>query len=167
MSIAITRQISPRFNECELTHLDRQPIDLDLARAQHHAYEAALRALGCDVISLPPEPDLPDSVFVEDVALVFDEVAIITRPGADSRRPEAELIAPALSLHRTLFTIEAPGILDGGDVLRVGKTVYVGLSSRSNRSGVEQPQKILAPYGYTVNGVEVTAACISSWPSRK
>jgi dimethylargininase len=83
-------------------------------------------------------------------------VAIITRPGADSRRPEAELIAPALSLHRTLFTIEAPGILDGGDVLRVGKTVYVGLSSRSNRSGVEQLQKILAPYGYTVNGVEVT-----------
>ena len=90
MLIAITRQISPRFDECELTHLDRQPIDLDLARAQHRQYEAALRELGCEVISLPAEPDLPDAVFVEDVALVFDEVAIITRPGADSRKPEAE-----------------------------------------------------------------------------
>ena len=154
--IAITRQISPRFNECELTHLDRQPIDLDLARAQHHDYETALRELGCDVISLPPEPDLPDSVFVEDVALVFDEVAVITRPGADSRKPETESIARALSPYRALFTIEAPGTMDGGDVLRVGKTVYVGLSSRSNRSGVEQLQEFLAPYGYTVKGVEVT-----------
>ncbi len=156
MLIAVTRQISPRFNECELTHLDRQPIDLDLARAQHHQYEAALRELGCEVISLPPEPDLPDSVFVEDVALVFDEVAVITRPGADSRKPEAESIARTMSPYRTLLTIEAPGTIDGGDVLRVGKTVYVGLSSRSNRSGVEQLQRILASYGYTVKGVEVT-----------
>ncbi len=156
MLIAITRQISPRFNECELTHLARQPIDLDLARAQHHEYEAALRELGCAVISLPPEPDLPDSVFVEDVALVFDEVAIITRPGADSRKPEAESIARALSPYRTLFTIEAPGTIDGGDVLLVGRTVYVGLSTRSNRSAVEQLQKYLAPYGYTVKVVEVT-----------
>ncbi len=159
MLIAITRQISPRFNECELTHLDRQPIDLALARAQHHEYEAALRELGCAVISLPPEPDLPDSVFVEDVALVFDEAAIITRPGADSRRRETESIAQALSAYRTLFTIEAPGTVDGGDVLRVGKTIYVGLSSRSNRSGLDQLQQLLAPYGYTVNGVEV-AGCL-------
>jgi len=156
MRIAITRQISPRFNECELTHLDRQPIDLDLARAQHRQYEAALRELGCEVISLPPESDLPDSVFVEDVALVFDEVAVITRPGAESRQPEIESIARALKPYRTLFTTEAPGTLDGGDVLRVNKNVYVGLSSRSNRSGVEQLQRILAPYGYTVKGVEVT-----------
>jgi dimethylargininase len=156
MLIAITRQISPRFNECELTHLVRQPIDLELARAQHRQYEAALRELGCEVISLPPEPDLPDSVFVEDVALVFDEIAIITRPGADSRKPETESIARALAPYRMLRTIEAPGALDGGDVLRVGQTVYVGLSSRSNQSGVEQTQEFLAPYGYTVTGVEVT-----------
>ena len=156
MLYAITRQISPRFAECELTHLDRQPIDLDLARAQHHEYEATLRALGGEVISLPAEPDLPDSVFVEDVALVFDEVAVITRPGADSRKPETESIARALKPYRTLRAIEAPGTIDGGDVLRVGRMVYVGLSSRSNRSGVEQLQKILAPYGYTVKGVEVT-----------
>lgn len=156
MLIAITRQISPRFDECELTHLDRQPIDLDLARVQHHQYEAALRDLGCEVISLPPEPDLPDSVFVEDVALVFDEAAIITRPGADSRKPETESIAQALTPYRMLYTIQAPGTLDGGDVLRVGKTVYIGLSSRSNQAAVEQTQKFLAPYGYTVKGVEVT-----------
>ena len=154
--IAITRQISPRFNECELTHLDRQPIDLDLARSQHRQYEAALRDLGCEVISLPPEPDLPDSVFVEDVALVFDEAAVVTRPGADSRKPEAQAIARALSPYRTLFAIEAPGAIDGGDVLRVGRSVYVGLSSRSNQAGVEQLQRNLAPYGYTVRGVEVS-----------
>jgi dimethylargininase len=156
MLIAITRQISPRFEECELTHLERRPIDLDLARAQHHEYEAALRDLGCEVISLPPEPDLPDSVFVEDVALVFDEVAIITRPGADSRKPEAESIARALAPYRRLVTIEAPGTIDGGDVLCVGKTVFIGLSSRSNQSAMEHTQRFLAPYGYTVKGVEVT-----------
>lgn len=156
MLIAITRQISPRFNECELTHLDRQPIDLDLARAQHRQYEAALRELGCEVISLPPEPDWPDSVFVEDVALVFDEVAVITRPGADSRKPEAESIARALQPYRPLRTIAAPGTLDGGDVLCVGRTVYVGLSSRSNLAAVEQLQGFLTPFGYTVKGVEVT-----------
>jgi dimethylargininase len=156
MLIAITRQISPRFDECELTHLDRQPIDLELARMQHHQYEAALRELGCEVVSLPAEAQLPDAVFVEDVALVFDEVAIITRPGADSRKPEIESIARALTPYRTLLTIEAPGTLDGGDVLRVGKTIYIGLSSRSNQSAVEQTQKFLAPYGYTVHGVEVT-----------
>jgi len=154
--IAMTRQISPRFDECELTHLDRQPIDLDLARAQHRQYEAALRELGCEVLSLPAEPDLPDSVFVEDVALVFDEVAIITRPGADSRKPETESVARALKPYRTLCFIETPGTLDGGDVLRVGRAVYIGLSSRSNRSAIEQLQGFLAPYGYTVKGVEIT-----------
>jgi dimethylargininase len=154
--IAITRQISPRFNECELTHLDRQLIDLELARAQHLQYEAALRALGCNVVTLPAEPDLPDSVFVEDVALVFDEVAIITRPGADSRQPETESIAQALAPYRTLHFIQAPGTLDGGDVLCVGKSVYVGLSGRSNPAAIEQLQSILGPYGYTVKEVPVT-----------
>jgi dimethylargininase len=156
MLLAITRQISSRFNECELTHLVRQPIDLELARVQHCQYEDALRALSCAVISLPPEPDLPDSVFVEDVALVFDEVAVITRPGAPSRCLETESVAQALSPYRTLLTIQAPGTLDGGDVLCVGKIVYVGLSSRSNRWAVEQLQEFLAPYGYIVKGVEVT-----------
>lgn len=153
MLIAITREVSPNIGQCELTHLDRQPIDLDLARSQHHQYEAALHELGCEVHSLSVEPDLPDSVFVEDVAIVVDEVAIITRPGAVSRRPEAESIARALSPFRQLCYIEAPGTIDGGDVLRIGKALYVGISSRSNRAAIDQMQDYLAPYGYTVKSV--------------
>ncbi len=156
MLLAITRDISPNFNQCELTHLARTPIDVELARQQHRAYQAALRELGCEVIDLPAEPDLPDSVFVEDVAIVLDEVAIITRPGAASRRPEAELIAEALKPYRELRYIAAPGTIDGGDVLRVGRSLYVGLSSRSNSPGIEQMQQHLAPFGYAVRDVKVT-----------
>lgn len=156
MLLAITRDISPNFNQCELTHLDRTPIDVALAQAQHHQYQAALRALGCEVIALPAELDLPDSVFVEDVAIVLDEVAIITRPGADSRRPEAQLIAAALRPYRELRFIAAPGTVDGGDVLRVGRSLYVGISSRSNQSAIEQLQAFLKPFGYEVQGVTVT-----------
>ena len=155
MRIAITRAVSPNIGQCELTHLDRQPIDLALARAQHHQYETALAALGCKVIQLPAEPALPDSVFVEDAAVVLDEVAIITRPGADSRKPETVSIAQALAPYRTVRTIEAPGTVDGGDVLRIGKTLYVGLSSRSNQAAIEQMAGFLQPFGYTVQGVPV------------
>jgi dimethylargininase len=155
-TIAITRSISPRFNECELTHLDRTPIDLELARAQHHAYEQALKGLGVEVHSLPAEADFPDSVFVEDTALVLDEVAVLTRPGADSRKAEVDSIAEALTPYRKLVRIEAPGTVDGGDILRLGKNIYVGLTTRSNGSAIEQMQSALAPYGYTVSGVPVT-----------
>jgi dimethylargininase len=154
--IAITRQVSPAINQCELTHFERQVIDLQRAQSQHQEYEAALRSLGVEVVSLPPQPDLPDSVFVEDVAIVLDECAIITRPGADSRKPEVESIAKALSPFRELFFIKPPGTVDGGDVLTVGKHLYVGLSSRSNQSAIEQMQAILAPFGYEVRGVEIT-----------
>ncbi len=153
--IAITRAISPRFNECELTHLARTPIDLALARAQHRQYEDALRALGVQVISLPAEPNLPDSVFVEDTAIVLPECAIITRPGADSRKPEVESIIPALAPYRPLHIIQPPGCIDGGDVLTLGKNVYVGLGTRSNQSAIEQMRAFLAPYGYSVQGVPI------------
>ncbi len=156
MRIAITRQISPAMQDCELTHLQRIPIDLDLARLQHRQYEQALEQLGYKVISLPVELDLPDSVFVEDTALVLDECAIITRPGADSRKPEIESIASTLKPYRKLYYIEAPGTVDGGDILRVGKSVFVGLTARSNQSAIDQMQAILAPYGYAVKGVPVT-----------
>src|SRR5512139_2807243 len=131
MPIAITRQISPRFNECEITHIERIPIDLDLARAQHEAYVQALKGLGCgcEVLELPAEPDLPDSVFVEDTAFLLPEVAIITRPGADSRKPETESIAQALSPHIDLIHICEPATVDGGDVLVLGRKIYVGLST--------------------------------------
>ncbi len=156
MRLAITRQISPAMPNCELTHLDRKPIDLELARLQHRQYEQTLRDLGFEVISLPAEPDLPDSVFVEDTALVLDECAIMTRPGADSRKPEVESIARVLQQYRQLYYIQPPGTVDGGDILRIGKEIFVGLTSRSNNAAIEQMQSILAPYGYRVQGVPVT-----------
>lgn len=155
MTFAITRDISPRFNECELTHIDRTPIDLDVARAQHHGYVHALKQLGCAVLRLPPEPDLPDSVFVEDTAVILPDVALLTRPGADSRKRETESIAWVLMPHRKLVRITAPATVDGGDVLVLGKEIYVGLSTRSNQAAVDQMNELLGPFGYHVTGVEL------------
>jgi dimethylargininase len=156
MDIAITRLVSPSIERCELTLQERTPIDLTLARQQHHAYEETLRGLGVEIYSLPEEPDLPDSVFVEDTAIVLDECALLTRPGAVSRRPEIESIARALAPYRKLFSIHAPGTLDGGDVLAVGKTIFVGLSSRSNKAAIDQMRTFLTPYGYTIKSIRVT-----------
>lgn len=155
MLIAITREVGPSLARCELTHLPRQAIDVDLARAQHHQYEECLASLGCTIRRLPAEPELPDSVFVEDTAVVLDEVAVITRPGAPSRRPETVAVGGALQDYRRLWHIEPPGTLDGGDVLRVSRTLYVGLTQRTNPAGIEQLEALLAPYGYTVRGVPV------------
>jgi dimethylargininase len=156
MPIAITRQVSPSIMRCELTHLQRQPIDLELARVQHAAYEACLARLGCVVQRLPVEPDLPDSVFVEDIAIVLDEMAVITYPGAASRRAEIASVAQALKPYRELYYIEQPGTLDGGDVLRIDRKVYVGSSGRSNAAGVEQLRNLVEPFGYNVEGVPVS-----------
>jgi dimethylargininase len=155
MLIAITRKVSPAIAKCELTHLQRIPIDLARAEQQHAAYENCLRGLGCDVRSLPAEPALADSVFVEDAALVVDELAVILRPGAESRRAETVSIAAALKPFRKLASIEAPATVDGGDVLRVGKRVFVGMTSRSNEAAIHQMQTILGPLGYRVEGVAV------------
>jgi dimethylargininase len=153
--VAITRGVSTQIGACELTHVERNAIDVTLARAQHRAYEDALAQLGCRVDSLPALDDLPDSVFVEDVAVVLDEIAVITRPGAESRRPEAALIAPALANYRRVTFIQSPGTLDGGDVLRIGRRIFVGQSGRSNGSGIEQLRTVAWPYGYTVTVVPV------------
>jgi len=152
---AITRAISSAMQDCELTHLERQPLNLDVAQQQHANYNQTLREMGVEVIELAEQPTLPDSVFVEDTALVFDEIAIITHPGAPSRRPETASIAQALAPYRSLATLETPGILDGGDVLTIQKQVYVGLSSRSNQAAIEQLQQHLGPYGYTVHGLNM------------
>jgi dimethylargininase len=154
--IAITRAVSRSIDQCELTNLKRVPINLELARLQHRAYEDALLGLGVYIHDLPEEPELPDSVFVEDVAVVLDDCAIITRPGADSRKPEVESVKQALAPYRKMFTVKAPGTVDGGDVLTVGKNIYVGLTTRSNRSAIDQMQAFLMPYGYRVTGVPVT-----------
>ena len=155
MVIAITREISPRFAECELTHIERTPIDLDLARAQHCAYVDLLRKLGCKVVELPAERDLPDSVFVEDTAFILPEVAVITRPGADSRKPETETIFCVLQPLTRLVRVHEPGTVDGGDVLVLGKRIYIGLSTRSNQEAINQLNELLHEYGYSVTGIQL------------
>jgi dimethylargininase len=159
MRIALTRAVPQSLDRCELTHLSRRPIDVALAARQHAAYEDALRAAGCAVVRIAPEPDRPDSVFVEDTAVVLDELAVITRPGAPSRRGETASTASALLAHRRLVAIEEPGTLDGGDVLVAGKTVFVGIGARSNTEGLCQLARHLAPFGYDVHGVGV-AGCL-------
>jgi dimethylargininase len=153
--IAITREVSSAIERCELTHLARTRIDVPLARRQHDAYERCLEAAGCTVKRLPAGDDMPDSVFVEDIAVVFDELAIVTRPGAVSRRTEIAGVAEALSGFRSVLTVEAPGTVDGGDVLIVGKRVFVGRSSRTNGEGIDQMRRILEPCGYQISTVEV------------
>lgn len=155
MSLAIVRQVSARFAECELTHIQREPIDLLKARAQHAEYVRALKSLGCHVVELPAEDDLPDSVFVEDAAFILPEAAVITRPGADSRKPETVSIADALRPHRDLLFVREPATIDGGDVLVLDRNIYVGLSSRTNAEAVQQLQSMLAKFGYQVHGLWV------------
>jgi dimethylargininase len=159
MLIAITRDVSASLADCELSFVERDAIDIARAHAQHHAYRQALESLGCKVIALPAQDALPDAVFVEDVAIVLDEVAIMTRPGAPSRRDEGASVAEALRGHRALRTIEAPGTIDGGDVLRVGRRIYVGQSDRSNPEGIAQLAALVAEFGYSVRGVP-TCDCL-------
>src|SRR3954469_8237734 len=138
MLTAITRAVSPAIVNCELTFLDRRPIDLEKAREQHRAYEQLLASLGVQVISLPEEPALPDSMFVEDPAIVLDELAIIFPLGTETRRPEAASIAQALAKFRKIARVELPGQVEGGDILRIGRRLFVGLSSRTNLEGIQQ-----------------------------
>ena len=133
----------------------RVTIDVEVARAQHHAYEQALAAAGYRVEQLGSDASMPDSVFVEDMAIVVDELAIITRPGADSRRREVPALEVALAAYRPLHEIQPPGTVDGGDVLVAGKHVFVGRSTRTNASAATQIRRLLGPFGYTIVETEV------------
>jgi dimethylargininase len=155
MKLAITRKVSPALGDCLLTHLERRPIDVELARRQHAAYEELLEDLGYTVHSLPAEPQLPDSVFVEDAAIVLAEAAVITRPGAAARRPETTSVAAALEPHRALLRLAAPATLDGGDVLRLGRSLFVGRTERTDEAGMEQLGDLVRPLGYEVVAVPV------------
>ena len=155
MLIALTRSVPPAINDCELTHLARTPIDYARAVEQHAAYEEALRRVGCTVQRLPPAPHLPDSVFVEDTAVVFDEIAVIARPGAESRRAEVEAMVDALRPWRRLAFIQPPGTLDGGDVLVTPDRVFVGISGRTNADGARQLATHIAPFGLEVISILV------------
>jgi dimethylargininase len=147
---AIVRAPSPAISRCALTFLERRPIDFGLAIRQHEAYVTALEEAGLTVQILPPAADLPDAVFVEDTAVVLDECAVLTRPGIDSRRPEVEAIAATIDAFRPTFRIQAPGTLEGGDVLRVGRTLFVGQTPRTNAEGTRQLAELLEPHAYEV-----------------
>jgi dimethylargininase len=153
--LALVRAISPAMERCELTHLARTALDVRLAEKQHARYGQTLVALGCRLLELPAEPQLPDSVFVEDTAVVLDEVAILTRPGAASRQPEVDSVARVLENWRPCVHIEAPGTLDGGDVLQIGRDVFVGRSGRSNPDGIRQLAAAIAPFGHRTVSVPV------------
>ena len=152
---AIVREVSSSINDCELSFHARQPIDVARAIAQHKAYQDCLAELGVRIVSLPAEPGLPDAVFVEDPAVVVDEVAIISNLGAPSRRPETSSLANVLLRYRPLKFLTEPATLDGGDVLRIGRSVFVGLSRRTNRDGIDQLGDLLGAYDYQVQPVEV------------
>ena len=156
MLTAITRAVSPAIVNCELSFLPRQPIDLQIAREQHHSYEQLLEKLGTRVVSLASEPDLPDSMFVEDPAIVLDELAVIFPLGTESRRREAASLAEAISKFRALEYVALPGNLEGGDILRIGRKLFVGVTKRSNAEGIRQLAAILAPHHYEVIPVPVT-----------
>ena len=154
MPLAFTRAVSPRLVDCQLTHLDRAPIDVANAIVQHAAYEQALADAGFEVIRLPELVDAPDGVFVEDTALLLGERAIITRPGAQSRRGETVSTAEVLSKYMQVHALPA-GNLDGGDVLRIERTLYVGASLRTDAAGIEALRATAAPLGFETIAVEL------------
>jgi dimethylargininase len=149
--VALVRPPVDRLAEGIVTHIERTPVDVALARAQHEGYVAALSRAGWDVREVAAAPDCPDSVFVEDALVVVDHVAVLTRPGASQRRGELPGVEAAVaSLGLTVRRIEAPGTLDGGDVLQVGDTVYVGRGARTNDAGISQLRALLEPLGREV-----------------
>lgn len=155
-TIALVRRPSPAIAECELTFIGRRPLDFALLSAQHQGYCAALARLGAEVRFLPDLPKHADGVFVEDTAVVLDGVAILARPGAESRRLETASVEAVLrGLVKKLVRMRAPGTLDGGDVLRAGKTLFVGRSTRTNADGVRQLTDFAEEHGFAVRPVRV------------
>ena len=156
MDIALIRAVPPTLSDCELSFREREPIDLDRAVAQHAAYANLLRDLGLEVVELPADPAFPDCCFVEDVAVVLDEVALLTRPGAASRRGELPAVEATLARYRPIETTPPPATIEGGDVLRIGNTLYVGRSARTNEAGIARLAAVAEPLGYRVVVVAVT-----------
>jgi dimethylargininase len=154
-TVALVRAPSAAIVNCELTHLARVPIDVELVQLQHARYAAVLNELGARSEWLPSLPELADGVFVEDTAVVLPEIAVLTRPGAVSRQAEVASVEQALAAHRPIRRIRAPANLDGGDVLRIGRRLLVGVSSRSNAAGVFQLREAVQEYGYEVSAIQV------------
>ncbi len=158
MLTAFTRGVSARIAECELTFIDRLPIDFERAVQQHQRYEEMLRSLGVEVRQIPADNQCPDCCFLEDTAVVLDELAVLTRPGSEARRHEVAGVAPVIRQHRDVVNIEAPATLEGGDVLRVGRDLFVGITTRTTDEGIRALQKYVEPHGYRVHAVNVPGA---------
>lgn len=157
MPEALVRPPSPRLAEGLVTHIERQPVDTAIADGQWDAYVDALRSSGWGIRNVPAIDECPDSVFVEDAVVVFGDLAVITRPGAPTRQAETDAIPEVIgALEMEFAHIEAPGTLDGGDVLKVGADVYVGAGGRTNAEGIRQMRRLLEPRGYVVIAVPVT-----------
>lgn len=155
MRLALTREVSSSLAACEVTFVERAPIDVGRATLQHHTYTDRLRAHGLTVLRLPARHHLPDAVFVEDPVIVLDDVAVALRSGAPSRRAEVDSIVPVLDAIREVRRIVEPGTVDGGDVLRIGRTLFVGLSTRTNAEGIRQLGAALLPFDYHVVPVPI------------
>lgn len=152
--IALVRRPSSRMGDGLVTHIERVPADAQLAVSQHEAYVAALAGSGWEVVEVPEADEFPDSAFVEDTVVVVDGLAVIARSGAEERRGEEREVERVLgSLDVEVARIEEPGTLDGGDVLQVGDTVYVGRGGRTNAEGIRQLRALVAPRGRTVVAV--------------
>lgn len=153
---AIVRDVARSIERCELTHIAREPIDFAQALAQHEAYVAGLQRNGVEVVRLPADEAYPDGCFVEDAAIVLDELALITMPGAASRRGELAGVEAALRpFRREIARLALPATLDGGDVLVFGRRVLVGRTTRTNDAGIDALRATLAPHGYSVAAVDV------------
>ena len=148
--IALTHAPSLQMGQCLLTYLDRQPIDYELAQAQHRAFCQMLRRAGVRVRTLQTHVRSPDAVFIEDTAIVLDEIAILTSPGKATRRRELAAVERALADLHIIRRIEPPAMIEGGDVLRIRRELLVGLSSRTNSTGVTRLAQIVQPCGYRV-----------------
>lgn len=155
MLSALTRGVSPTIGDCKLTFMDREPVDVPAATRQHEAYTRCLKQMGVHVMPLEVLCEAPDAVFIQDTAVVVDEVAVVATMGAACRAREVESVAQVLSSHRTLKHLSPPATLEGGDVVRVGRTLYVGVSGRTNEEGIRQLREILAPFDYDVRPVGV------------
>lgn len=155
MDVALTREVPRSIERCELTFVDRVPIDYERAVAQHRDYCDRLEGLGLAVLRLPADEACPDCCFVEDTAVVLDEVAVVTTLGSPSRRGESAAVEAALAPYRRIERIRLPATLEGGDVLRLGRRLFVGLTTRTNAAGIAALRRIAAPHGYEVVPVRV------------
>jgi dimethylargininase len=156
MLTALTRKISKSLEICELTHVDRNPINITRAAAQHRHYEDLISSLGVIIVSLPGEPEMPDAPFVEDVAIIIDGLALITPMGSESRKAERDSVREILGRFRKVQEMDLQSRLEGGDILRVGRSLFAGLSSRTDSQGIDELRRLAEPLDYQVTPVPVT-----------